>query len=210
MRNRNRWKWVAAFGALVLFASCVRVPLEAVRLSSILGDDIVATQTSYQLLITKHFDNLRLQANDFIDNRWKPVFLGKFITSGDLVGRAKDPDPNAVLRGVTNWAQVAVDQIEAKRKELIAPINDDEKALSSAVNEAFNRMVQENSSITAHLNSVRKVNAFQDQILQAAGVKDLRDRINKTLIDTSNKAQQAIDAVAKADGVVTQVENQLR
>jgi hypothetical protein len=71
-------------------------------------------------------------------------------------------------------------------------------------------MIRANSSITAHLNSIRKVTAFQDEVLTAAGVGNLRDTINKALIDASNKTQQAIDFVDKADGVVTQIKNQVQ
>jgi hypothetical protein len=211
MRHRNsRTALALVVCTSILLPSCASTPVEVVRLSSTLGEDLVATQTSYQLLIAKHFENLRQQANDFVDYRWRPAYLRRFIKDGDLVKRATDPDPSAVLTRVGNWAQVAVEQIDAQRKALVTPINDDEKGLKTAVDEAFNRMIRANSSITAHLNSIRKVTAFQDEVLTAAGVGNLRDTINKALIDASNKTQQAIDFVDKADGVVTQIKNQVQ
>jgi hypothetical protein len=202
-RHYTSRRVLLALVATLLVASCAKVPPEVVRLSSTLGEDIVATQTSYQLLITRHFTSLREQVNAFVDTRWRPVFLQKFIQDGNLVGRAKDPNPVEVLTGVNNWAIVAVETIDARRKELLEPIDTDEKALRVAVDEAFNRMIRANTAVTAHLNSIRKVTEFQDQILQAAGVRELRDTINDALIASSDKTQKAIDAVAKADKVVT-------
>jgi uncharacterized membrane protein YukC len=95
-------------------------------------------------------------------------------------------------------------------KELLDPIDQDERALRVAVDDAFNRMIRANTAVTAHLNSIRKVTEFQDQILQSAGVKDLRDKINQALVDTSAKTQKAIEAVAKADNVVSELGEQLR
>lgn len=195
-------------GSCLLIASCAKVPPETVRLSSTLGEDIVATQTSYQLLISTHFDNLRGQVHAFVDTRWRPVFLRTFIQSGNLVARATDSDPDKVLNGVGNWAQVAIELIDAKRKELLDPIDADEKALRVAVDDAFNRMVRANAVVTANLNSMRKVTEFQDQILQAAGVRELRDGINQGLIEASAKTQKAIDSVAKVDKVFVQLTEQ--
>ena len=201
---------VVVIAAALAIAACAKVPPEVVGLSSTLGEDIVATQTSYQLLITSHFDNLRTQVNTFVDTRWRPAFLRRFIQSGKLAERAKETDPEKQATGVGNWAQVAVETIEAKRKELLDPVDEDEKQLRVAVDDAFNRMIRANTAVTAHLNSIRKVTEFQDQVLQAAGVKDLRDKINQALVDTSARTQKAIDAVAKADNVVTQLEERLR
>lgn len=209
-KSAGAGRLLVLLGLLTVLGSCAKVPPEVVQLSSTLGEDIVATQTSYQLLITIHFDNLRRQVNTFIDTRWRPVFLKKFIKNGDLVGRATDPDPNAVLTKVGNWAQVAIEQIETKRKELLDPVDSDEKALQAAVDEAFNRMIRANTAITAHLNSIRKVKEFQDQILEKAGVKDLRDRINNALIAASDKTNDLIKKVEKADNIVTDLGNQIQ
>jgi hypothetical protein len=190
--------------AFVSFTACAKVPPEAARLSSTLGEDIVATQTSYQLLISAHFDNLRNQVDVFVDTRWRPVFLQRFVESGNLVGRATDPDPVSALNRVNNWAQVAIERIDAKRKELRDPIDADEQALRVVVADAFNRMVRANATVTAHLNSIAKVNDVQDGLLQAAGIKELRDGINRVLIDASMKTQAAIDQVVSADELFVQ------
>jgi hypothetical protein len=205
----TRLRVVLVLASAMLLASCARTPPEVVRLSSVLGEDIVATQTSYQLLITRHFDGLREQVNLFIDTRWRPVFLRRFIKPEDVPELAKIKDSEQVVKRFGDFVQVAIEEIERKRKELLDPIAADEKVLRMAVDEAFNRMIRANTAVTAHLNSIRKVTEFQDQILQSAGVKELRDNINNTLIMTSNRTQQAIEAVAKAEKGLLKSEQEL-
>jgi hypothetical protein len=208
-RSVTRLRVVLVLASAMLLASCARTPPEVVRLSSVLGEDIVATQTSYQLLITRHFDGLREQVNLFIDTRWRPVFLRRFIKPEDVPELAKIKDSEQVVKRFGDFVQVAIEEIERKRKELLDPIAADEKVLRMAVDEAFNRMIRANTAVTAHLNSIRKVTEFQDQILQSAGVKELRDNINNTLIMTSNRTQQAIEAVAKAEKGLLKSEQEL-
>jgi len=205
----SKWKGLyrAAVVSVTLFVgSCATVPNEVVRLSSTLGDDIVATQTSYELLIADHFEHLRTQVNVFVDTRWRPAFLRRFIQSTKLTALVKDPDPNKVLDNVNDFAVVAIEQIDKRRSELLAPIDEDEKALKLSVDEAFNRMLRANTAVTAHLSSLRKVQEFQDQLLSAAGVAELRNKINEGLIKASTKTQEAINGVAKADKLITQIE----
>lgn len=198
-------------GAVILICigillGCAKVPKQAVQLSYILGDDITAVQTSYRLLVRQHFQNLRNQVTTFIDTRWKPVYLRDFIQNGNLVGRATGSDPAKVLKDVGDWAQVAIEEIESKKKELLDPIDKAESELQLSIDEAFARMTRANSTITAHLNSVRKVQAVQDAALEAFGLKDLRDRINNGLVEASEATQEAIDKFAQAEGVINQLQ----
>lgn len=193
--------------ALILLVSgCATVPKETVELSYAMGQDLNAIHSSYDELIHRHFDNLKNQTNDFLDKRWIPTYLGRFIKNGQLVVLAQDPDPQKAFEGVSAWVEIAIGAIETKRKELITPINNDEQMVLKSVDEAFARMGMANAAITAQLNSIRKVQEVQDNTLKALNVKDLRDEINKQLISASNKAKDAIDKVEKAEKIVKDVD----
>lgn len=97
------------------------------------------------------------RALQFLNERWNPTYLKDFIESGELVARAQKPDPAQVLTEVGVWVEVALEEIEEKKRILIDPINRDEADLIEAVDEAFDRMVSVNAAITAHLNSLRRV-----------------------------------------------------
>jgi hypothetical protein len=186
---------------------CATVPKETVELSYALGQDIDAIHASYRNLIHKHFDNLRSETDVFITNQWKPNYLSRFIKKGNLGLLASNQDSVQAFEGVNAWVDIAIEAIENKRKELITPINKDEEAILSAVDDAFARIRRANETITAHLNSIRKVQEVQDNALKALNVKELRDQINDQLIKTSNNARSAIEKVAKADMVVRDVED---
>ena len=184
------------------FLGCASVPKEVVELSYTVGQDLNAVYLSYRQLIQTHFDGLRKQATDFLDNKWTPAYIKKFIKKGKLVERATNSDPNMVLLGVRLWAEVAVEEIEKKKKELIDPIDKNEKELLNSIDEVFAQLISANAAITAHLNSIRKVKEVQDEALQALKVKDLRDKINNGLIFASDKANEAIEKVKKAEGII--------
>jgi hypothetical protein len=121
-----RLAFVVTFAFL---SGCATVPKEVVELSYTMGQDLSAVHSSYRKLVCTHFAGLRAQTNSFLENRWIPTFLEDFIQRGGLVQSAKGADAKLVLEEVHDWAEVALETIEEKKKELINPINSDEEAL---------------------------------------------------------------------------------
>jgi len=171
---------------------CATIPKEVVELSYTVGQDLGAIHLSYRNLIQEHFQNLREQAISFLENKWVPHYIEDFIKEGELVESAKGSDPKKVLEDVQLWAEVALEEIENKKRELIEPIDKDEKELLKLVDEAFSRLIRANATITAHLNSIRKVKKVQDEALKALELKDLRDKINNELFSASKRAEEAM------------------
>ncbi len=186
----------------MLMSGCASVPKDVVELSYTVGQDLNAVHLSYRQLIQTHFKGLRKQSTDFLDEKWTPVYIEKYIKKGKLVEKATNSDPKMTLLGVRLWAEVAIKQIEKKKKELIDPINDNEKEILSSVDEAFAQLISANAAITAHLNSIREVTEVQDRALQALNVKDLRDKINNALVFASDNANKAIEKVNKAEVII--------
>jgi predicted nucleic acid-binding Zn-ribbon protein len=71
------------------------------------------------------------------------------------------------------------------------------------VDESFARLIRANATITAHLNSIRTVQEVQDEALRSLKLADLRDEINKRLVEASEKAEFAL---TKVEGVTTKVD----
>lgn len=184
----KKYKSFKVFAFVLLLLGCASIPKEVVELSYTVGKDLNAVHESYKILIKKHFDGLRSQVNTFLNDRWIPKYLEYFIEDGGLRESAQGSDPEEVLEDVQIWAEVAIEEIELKRSELINPINEVEKALLDLVDTAFNRLVNANAVITAHLNSIRKVKEVQDDALKALGLKEIRDNINEELIKSSERA----------------------
>ena len=204
-RNTARRLLISALTSiyvLLTVVGCASVPREVVELSYTVGRDLSAVHQTYRTLIERYFDLQRSQINTFIDMRWRPVYLQNFIKEGDLVGLATERDPNLVLEGVGVWVEVAIEEIEAKRSELIVPLDRLEQVLLRSVDEAFGQLVRANSLVTAHLNSLRKVQEVQDEVLGILNVKDIRDAINDGLIKASEITESAIRRTEEAEGLL--------
>jgi len=191
-----------------LFAimGCASIPKEVVELSYTVGHDLDAVHSSYRALIHTHFEGLRNQTTNFFETRWVPTFLEDFIQNGGLIQSAQGSDPKLVLEEVQDWAEVAVETIEKKKQSLLAPINADEAALVKSVDEAFANLIRANATITAHLNSLRKVQEVQNEALKALKLKELRAKINDGLILASDRAKQAIEKLKETEGRIDAAE----
>lgn len=201
---------IAVLSITAILFSCASVPKEAVELSYTVGEDIEAVHLSYRALISQHFQNLRAQANQFLDQQWTPSFLKDFIEKGELQTYCQDRDPVKAFDGVSLWVEAAIEEIGKKRKGLLDPIDQDEKMLIASVDEAFARLVRANAIITAHLNSLRKVQEVQDEALKSLKLKDMRDKINQQFITASERAEDAIQKIQKAEKPIQKLGDKLR
>ncbi len=202
MRNTKRLT-ASIFGLCLLgVAGCARVPRETVQLSNNVGQDIAQLQSGYQRTIRLSFDQIRQRGLSVIENVWTPAYLENFVTGGNLVQAAT----NNQMDRVEFWAQTAVAAIDQKRKEFLDPLQEQENALLADINDAFNQVIRANAAVTANLNSVLKVQDLQNDLVQAAGLTDLRDKINGAIVQASNFASSAtsdIEAAARALGPTT-------
>lgn len=185
----------------VSLLGCATVPKEVVELSYTVGQDLEALHLSYRTLIEMHFDGLRAQPVDFLEKRWIPAFLQDFMQSGQLIQIARGSDSMQVQEDVQAWVEVAIETIEEKKRELLDPIDKDEKELLESVDEAFARVIRANATITAHLNSIRKVQEIRDDALRALNLNELRDRIDEGLASASQKAEAALEKFKELEGL---------
>ena len=218
--------YTAILGLSALILACATVPKEVVELSYKMGEDISAVQTSYKDLIHKYFETLKKERLQYLENEWMPLFIKTWIedgrirdiVKGDIIWSEEKNDFSKPIHGkeeaglltsVKSWSLDAVEQIEAKKTELLSPLNQQEEQLIAMVDDAFNCLSRGNASITAHLNSLRKVQEVQDDMLAAMNIKDLRDKINNSLVTASDKATEGLNAIKKADGVVQEIKKKI-
>jgi len=74
-----------------------------------------------------------------------------------------------------DFARVALDEIEAQRSELIEPLVEQEQEVLDHLSESYAQLQQAQTQVTAYLSSVREVTRSQDEILEAMGIRELRD-----------------------------------
>ena len=118
---------------------------------------------------------------------WTPAYLKDFVTTGMLVESAE----TGTTELVEFWARTAIEAIDNKRKEFLDPLQLREDALLVEIDAAFDRVISANAAVTAHLNSVLKVQTVQDQVLEATGLLEIRDTINGAIVSASDFAAGA-------------------
>jgi hypothetical protein len=206
-------------GVSIAQFSCASIPKEVVELSYRMGEDMASVHLSYRALIRAHFGSLKTNRLRYLNDEYAPLFIRTWIADGrlrdivkgevvwseqanDFVKPSPGHEESELLESVTMWSNAAIEQIESKKSELLTPLDSSEQQLQSLVDEAFNRLYRGNAAITAHLNSLREVQAVQDSFLSALNIRDLRDKINNLLAQVSHDAEKGLEIVRKADAEI--------
>ncbi|CDU09918.1 hypothetical protein CWO27_07720 [Vibrio sp. 10N.286.51.C3] len=201
--------------SLLLSACAATVPKEVVELSYKMNQDMTHVEHAYTDLVRQHIAVLKKQREDYLYNEWVPALLEDWIEEGMLIEMAQGkvvydnqvedfvsvdkPDRIAQLNSIKDWALVATDEIEAKRRELIVPLEQAEVTMIADIQQSFGLMKQGNQTITAHLNSIREVQDVQNQLLESVDLEQLRNSINQQLSELSDQAEQGLDKVRELD-----------
>ena len=206
--------WIIMF-SLLLSACSASIPKEVVELSYKMDKDMTHVEQAYVDLVRQHIAVLKKQREDYLYNEWVPALLEDWITEGMLIEMAQGkvvydnqvddfvavdkPNRLAQLNGVKEWALVATDEIETKRRELIVPLEKAESVMLTDIRQSFALMKQGNQTITAHLNSIREVQDVQNELLESVDLEQLRNSINQQLSELSDQASQGLDKVRELD-----------
>lgn len=78
---------------IVTLNSCVRVPSQAVVLSRTVGERLPELQASHEAFVSAYFQLSRERVEDFLDQRWIPMFLGNFVERANLMQRLQNVQP---------------------------------------------------------------------------------------------------------------------
>ncbi|MEZ9210230.1 MULTISPECIES: hypothetical protein [Vibrio] len=209
-------KKLCLIGLSLLLSACAStVPKEVVELSYKINQDMTHIEHAYTDLVRQHIAVLKKQREDYLYNEWVPDLLEDWIQEGMLIEMAQGkvvyddqvedfvsvdkPDRIAQLNSIKDWALVATDEIEVKRRELITPLEKAESTMIADIQQSFGLMKQGNQTITAHLNSIREVQDVQNQLLESVDLEQLRNKINQQLSELSDQAEQGLDKVRELD-----------
>ena len=172
-------------------SGCATVPKEAVYLSYTLGEDLQQLHTGYRNTAKASFEQIRKRGLYAIKETWTPAFLKEFVVTGKLIEAAESKQ----FERVEFWARLAIVEIDSVRTSFLDSLQIKEDALLSQIDEAFGRVIRANASVTALVNSVKKVQDLQDKVLEEFGVKDIRDTINTGIVDASNFAEKHTEKI---------------
>lgn len=185
---------------LLVAGSCVSIPPAAPDLSVELGKRISSLNKAHIRLINAYFDQKRFAVDEFIQKEWLPAFATNFFTNPqiqkawqEIVRSANDQDRVDFLVMVGPQLQ---ELLYEKRAELVAPLNEIERELISAVQSEYDLSLSINNTLTSFLVSSSKVAENQQRYLNMIKISDTRIA---DVIDQTDKALQNL--VTQSDQV---------
>lgn len=184
------WSIGIAIGIATSFlAGCASVPPETVELSHTIGRDLGEIHRSHRELAQLHFANVKEDVNEFIDDTYRPALIALTAEEASLVPNITtilERDPGRLPTYLGAFLNQVDPLVETKRRELLTPIEDQERELLADINAAHSNVQAANAVISGHLASIRSVHEAQSQALEAVGLSNMRERIATTTADVSD------------------------
>jgi hypothetical protein len=194
--------------ALLLIAGfgCARVPQEAVDLSAVVSRDLGEAHRANREIASRYFQRMRDDIDGFVDDVYRPYALRESMERFRLVERIQNAgqgdDGLDALDIMETYVDVAVRRIDGYRNELLAPVEAQEREALEGIDVAFQRMINANAMVTAHLVSVRKVQEVHDELLAGAGAPGLADSVATRLAAFSNALDDVLADARKVEASV--------
>lgn len=189
--------YLAIAGTLVL-SGCASIPPEAPALSTELGDRISAIEDSHVTLIHLFFDQKRTEIDRFIETEWVPEFAENFFKNEKIAAAwntlVEEDNKEDRLKFITTLGPSIQEKINAKRLELITPIDALERRIETKIREEYNLARSINNSITSFLLSASKVAENRNRYLEMIGIEDEKvgkviDQIDVAVSDLLTKSK---------------------
>ena len=183
--------------AIILgLTACDMVPKEAVELSNTVGRDLEEVHRAHRALAVLHFGRIEEDANSFIDETYRPAFIKKFAEEFRLnqqVTTILANDPEKLLPVLTRFVETATVRVEAKREQLLKPIQDQRGQVVEEIDAAHRQIQAAQAVVTGHLASVRKVREVQNEILAKVGLGEFRQKVATRTAEISNKVADFVE-----------------
>lgn len=203
----------------LLTSACADVPEEAVTLSVTIGKDLEEIHKSHRALAERYFGRMKADINVFIDETYRPFIVEQSLTKGTtvtladgrtvtvspwqvLASEVKKPGGGKIVARMDTIVKKITAQVAKKRAEFLTPIEDQQREVMRAIDDSYARIQSAHAVVTGHLASVRKVAQAQQDVLEKAGLKDVR----KNFIDTTAEVS---DRIAEITGKARRGEEKL-
>lgn len=184
MRKGRRWFVLAAMVSVV--AACAHIPKESAKLSQELTGMISSAQAAHMNLIEGYVGERRTRIDDFMRDKWIPVFLGRFVKESDVLGQI-DRAGSAPEKGkiMLQFAEAATKEIYSRRASQMTALGSIERTMKEEAQDYYADMLTVNQAITAHLMSAAKVTEARDELLKQLKVSGKEvfpvDKINDVM-----------------------------
>jgi len=202
VRLAGRFGWLATRLGLVCglacgtLAGCATVPAESVQLSEAMGRDLETLHAAHKELAVRYFQRMHRDVDNFVENVYRPYVIRSTMADLQLIQKLQaslQPDAELGPEDVIEiYMEEAMRQIEAYRKELQAPVTEQEVQVLNAIDASHLRLENANAIVTGHLASIRKVRDAQGEFLREARLGGLPERTATFVTSVSDELAQVL------------------
>jgi len=157
------------FVLALVFSGCISLPKEAPELSAEIGGQIITSRASHLALLGQYMHEKHDRIDAFIAREWIPEFARAVFASPTVKSEweriVSNNDKPARLEFIVGLGSRLQQKINAKRLELMQPIDQLEQMLTALLNEHYDQMLAANATLTAYLDSASSVKVRQHRVL---------------------------------------------
>lgn len=195
------------FSFAIGLAGCASIPAEAPALSQELGNRITAIEESHLTLLHTFFNQKRAIVDQFINDEWIPHFADEFFSHPTITEAwdtiVLEDDTAARMEFLLRVGPRLQRKINAKRRELIAPLDNLEAAMALKLQGEYTQARAINNSLTSFLISAADISANQSRFLDRLGMSDAQvgtviNQIDAAVGELHSGAEEVGDKVALA------------
>lgn len=159
--------------------------------------DLLAKLESPEPFTTDQIERLRAEISDYEDLRPSADNVIEVVERawGDA-WRAEQ----AML-----FTMAAVEEIEAQRQELLAPVDVKEREALHELRQSSVRLIEMQAAVTAYLRAARKASVEQDAMLRQLGVIDERNELIEEAALASDRIAEITAQAESADRIVQEI-----
>ncbi|WP_270653914.1 hypothetical protein [Phocaeicola plebeius] len=211
----------------VLLTSCVLIPKETVTLSQTIGYDLQQLHSSHYSMAEMQFKQIEENIDRFINDVYSPFIINMVLKSqlesyksGDTTslyyvietaGKSeKKEDTEEALQIMMEFTEAANKKIALKREELMQPILSQKKLILDSINSSYRNTIYANTTLTAYLESARKVKESQNKALSLIKLDGIDSEYTRNVFELSsfvdNTLKQFENIDMKSDNAIKQID----
>jgi hypothetical protein len=204
---------VVTVAALFLQGACASIPQAAPELSAQLASRIQESRRAHIDAVRLYMDVRRQQADDFIAREWIPAFANDVLQQPAVASAfdeaARTSDLTLRLEVIVGLGTRLQRQINAKREELMRPLDEAELLITRRLDDHYNEVLAMNSTLTGLLAAGAEATETQARIARHLDPEgklpeylDVADELVRELLQ---RTEEVDEQQAKIDSLLSRL-----
>ena len=185
-----------------IYNSCISVPKQTVKLSSVIGTDLKVLENSHTTMVGLFYNEIINNINGFIEDVYAPFIINYvlkkeldsyhnsqpsiFEAIEDAATKGGKANTEKAYNDMSDFLKAARTQIEKKRNELLVPIQKQRDSIILNIKISYGNTILASSSVTSYLQSISSLKESQNEVLSVIGLKGKTEELTNTLLKMSD------------------------